>query len=146
MITPEQRARAEALHNLGKEQEAVIAYLQTDLEQTIQDARDGLVPIPVPGEPWSGLKNYITGDEVTDEGVVYIAKHWSKNRKPSENPEQWSEKAQPSLPEWSSIPDGTIIYEGDQVTHSGKNWEATQQHTKSVVYTPKTGSSRWVEI
>lgn len=120
--------------------------LSEELDNVIQEAREGLTPIPQPGEAWDAKKNHTTGDTVTDGGLLYVALRYSKGKRPSEHPEVWEVKAAPTLPAWSSIPDGTIIYSGDEVTHGGKNWRCAMQHTKSTVYTPKAGSSRWTEI
>ena len=145
-MTVEQRARMEAICEKQRAMNATIVEQEQTLEQVIEDARAGLVPIPVPGAVWDGAKNYIVGDTATDGGVLYEATHYSKGKRPSESPGHWKIPEAPTLPDWYSIPDGTIIYEDDEVTCDGVDWRCIMQHMKSTVYKPKAGSSRWVEI
>ena len=127
----------------AKKHVQIISEMRGDLNEVLLQAREGLVPIPVQGDEWSSELRYITGDVALLNGVSYTALKYSKGKQPDESPEYWEETQAPTVPEWSSIEDGTIIEVGTRVLHEGVVWECIDQHFKSTVYRPKDGSSKW---
>ena len=98
------------------------------------------------GEVWSETANYIEGDTVLFDGVLYIALRYSKGRVPSDSPEHWELKAtEETYPQWADLPEGEPVLEGVRCWQDGVLWECIMQHIKSTVYKPKAGSSRWQE-
>ena len=99
------------------------------------------------GEAWSDTANYIEGDTVLFDGVLYTALRYSKGRMPSESPEHWGLKAtEETCPQWIELPEGEPVLEGVRCWQDGILWECIMQHIKSTVYKPKAGSSRWQEV
>lgn len=123
-----------------------LAAIAADLNEVLIAAREGLVPIPTPGDAWSADLRYITGDTATVDGISYTALRYSKGKNPPDSPDYWEVTPEPSYPAWDSIEDGTVIKEGEIVTYNGATWQCTSQHIKSTVYKPKAGSSKWVQI
>lgn len=123
-----------------------LAAIAADLNEVLIAARDGLVPVPTPGDAWSADLRYIAGDTATVDGVSYTALRYSKGKNPPDSPDYWAVTPEPSYPAWDSIEDGTVIKEGEIVTYNGATWQCTSQHIKSTVYKPKDGSSKWVQI
>ena len=151
----DQIVRAEALFAraqtvvVGAEREKVANQeLQRTLEQVIADARAGLTSIPSPGAPWDANKNYTVGDEVTDEGIVYIASHYSRGMKPNDNPRRWDIKPEiATYPDWDSFEDMHQFAVGARVAYVDKNWECIDPCTKNALMKPnRAGSTKWVEI
>ena len=124
----------------------IISEMRGDLNEVLQQAREGLVPIPVQGDEWSSELRYITGDVALLNGVSYTALKYSKGKRPDESPKHWARTQDPAPAEWDSIEDGTIIEVGTRVLYEGVVWECTSQHIKSPVYRPKGGSSKWTKI
>ena len=144
------KVEVEKLEEAVAEKDAELAALRAEtavsLEQVIKEQRDKLVSVPVPGEEYRREANYITGDEITLDGVTYVATHFNNGKSPTENPDLWEIKPDTvKYPVWSETPDGTIIYEGDIYEEAGTLWQCMMQHMKSTVYKPKDGSSRWVK-
>ena len=142
-------AEIKALEETVAEKDAELAVLRAEtamtLEQIIKEQRDKLVSVPVPGEKYRLEGNYITGDEVVQNGVTYISKCFNHGKPPEDNPDCWEVKPDVvKYPVWSETADGTIIYEGDIYEEAGVLWQCTMQHMKSAVYKPKDGSTRWV--
>ncbi len=104
-------------------------------------AREGLIPTPTQGAPWNAETRYIAGDTV--EG--YVALKYSRNKPPAANLGTYWAVQTVTYPAWSDIEDGTVIEVDTIVTYNGKTWQCTEQHIKSTVYKPKTGSSKWSE-
>lgn len=125
---------------------ALVQEMKSDLNDVLVAARDGLVPVPTPGEAWSADLRYIAGDTATVDGISYTALRYSKGKNPPDSPDYWEVTPEPSYPAWDSIEDGTVIKEGEIVTYNGATWQCTSQHIKSTVYKPKDGSSKWVQI
>ena len=125
---------------------AIVQGLKSDLNEVLIAARDGLVPVPTPGDAWSADLRYIAGDTATVDGVSYTALRYSKGKNPPDSPDYWAVTPEPSYPAWDSIEDGTVIMEGEIVTYNGATWQCTSQHIKSNVYKPKSSSSKWVQI
>ena len=123
-----------------------LAAIAADLNEVLIAARDGLVPVPTPGDAWSADLRYIAGDTATVDGISYTALKYSKGKNPPDSPNHWEVTQEPAYPAWDSIEDGTVIKEGEIVTYNGATWQCTSQHIKSTVYKPKDGSSKWVQI
>ena len=147
ILSPEQHERAERLHD---ERELMIAQINDvtqTLETTLQQAREGLVPVPKPGEAWDAKKNYIEGDTAKEGGVLYVANRYSKGKKPSENKEYWSvAPTVETYPDWGGFAEMHQFKEGDRVSCDGKNWECIDPCTKTNMFKPKAGSAKWKEI
>lgn len=127
----------------AKKHVQIISEMKGDLSEVLQQAREGLVPIPVQGDEWSSELRYITGDVALLNGVSYTALKYSKGKRPDESPKHWARTQNPAPAEWDSIEDGTIIEVGTRVTYQGHVWECIEQHFKSKVYRPKDGSTKW---
>ena len=98
------------------------------------------------GEAWNDTANYIEGDTVLFDGMLFIALRYSKGRTPSDSPEYWELKAtEETYPQWADLPEGEPVLEGVRCWQDGILWECIMQHIKSTVYKPKAGSSRWQE-
>lgn len=123
-----------------------LAAIAADLNEVLIAAREGLVPIPTPGDAWSADLRYIAGDTATVDGISYTALKYSKGKNPPDSPNHWEITQTQAYPEWDSIEDGTVIMEGEIVTYNGATWQCTSQHIKSIVYKPKAGSSKWQQI
>lgn len=123
-----------------------LAAIAADLNEVLIAARDGLVPVPTPGDAWSADLRYIAGDTATVDGISYTALKYSKGKNPPDSPNHWEITQVSSYPAWDSIEDGTVIMEGEIVTYNGATWQCTSQHIKSTVYKPKDGSSKWKQI
>lgn len=121
----------------------IISEMRGDLSDVLQQAREGLVPIPVQGDEWSSELRYITGDVALLNGVSYTALKYSKGKRPDESPKHWARTQDPAPAEWDNIEDGTIIEVGRRVAYKGRVWECIEQHFKSTVYRPKDGSTKW---
>ncbi|MEG1843735.1 MAG: hypothetical protein RR296_05810 [Clostridia bacterium] len=130
----------------------ILAEVSAQVEQKTEDAqagiisgiRAGLVSAPEPGEAWDARKCYISGDAATVDGVSYTATRFSRGKKPDENQDRWM--LTPSGGEatpWEDIPEGEIILAGRRVTYDGYTWVCKDQHMKSIVYRPKTLSTKW---
>lgn len=125
---------------------ALVQEMKSDLNDVLAAARDGLVPVPTPGDAWSADLRYIAGDTATVDGISYTALKYSKGKNPPDSPNHWGITQEPAYPAWDSIEDGTVIMEGEIVTYNGATWQCTSQHIKSNVYKPKSSSSKWVQI
>lgn len=113
-----------------------------EIVEILTAARAGLISTPTQGAPWNAETRYIAGDTV--EGG-YVALKYSRNKPPAENLGTYWAVQTVTYPAWSDIEDGTVIEVGTVVTYGGKTWRCTEQHIKSTVYKPKTGSSKWSE-
>lgn len=113
-----------------------------EIVEILTAARAGLISTLTQGAPWNAETRYIAGDTV--EGG-YVALKYSRNKPPAENLGTYWAVQTVTYPAWSDIEDGTVIEVGTVVTYGGKTWRCTEQHIKSTVYKPKTGSSKWSE-
>lgn len=129
------------------EVKAEIAERNTETEKSIiEGIRENLASPPQDGEEWDNRKSYIAGDVVALGGKSFTAVHYSRGKSPADYPKLWEAmSAEEPIAAWADIPDGTVIAEGDKVTHDGKTWVCKSQHIKSTVYKPKAGSSKWGE-
>jgi hypothetical protein len=117
--------------------------VRTELEQTIADARQNLISPPTRDAPWSADVRYAAGDTV--EGG-YVALRYNRNKNPADYLGVYWVHDENEVVAWESIEDGTIIYAGGIVSYGGKTWRCVEQHIKSSVHKPKTGSSKWEEV
>lgn len=113
-----------------------------EIVEILTAARAGLTPTPTQGAPWDAETRYIAGDTV--EGG-YVALRYSRGKNPTDHLGTYWTLQTVTYPAWSDIEDGTVIEVGTVVTYGGKTWRCTEQHIKSTVYKPKTGSSKWNE-
>lgn len=121
---------------------ALIAEAHSELDGLIAAARQSLISPPSQGAPWDAETRYIAGDTV--EGG-YVALKYSRNKPPAANLGTYWAVQTVTYPAWGDIEDGTVIEVDTIVTYNGKTWQCTEQHIKSTVYKPKTGSSKWSE-
>ena len=144
------RAFGIAMREQGKE----IAALKTEVEQTgqnieqsleqiLKDARDSLLPIPTPGAAWDARLNYTTGDEITIDGVTYVALKYNRGQDPREHPELWEVKKEVFILFWQDVESGYSFVVGDIVEHNKLKWRCIKAHTKSQVRVPLDGSQWW---
>ncbi len=71
---------------------------------------------------WQSTKAYKTGDKVSYNGKVYIAKWWNKNEKPDSSfAWELTEPDDSNTPTWKS---SQAYQGGDEVTHSGNDYRA----------------------
>ena len=80
---------------------------------------------------WEADKQYVTGQRVTYNGVVYkvLSNHTSQATwKPTEAPSLFTKVLIPDenvIPEWEQPASTNPYMIGDKVTHNGKTWEST---------------------
>lgn len=115
---------------------------RSDLADILAATRNGLVSPPTPGAPWNAQTHYAAGDTV--EGG-YVALRYSRGKAPAEHLGTYWELQTAEIIAWTSIEDGTVIYNGGTVSYGGKTWICIEQHIKSAVFKPKSGSSKWAE-
>lgn len=145
--------RVERMRAAGREHKqlrtdnAALAAENRTLEQVLRDTRDGLEPIPVKGEPYRATANYTTGDEVTVDGIIFIALVYSKGKSPPEHPTLWEvKKPEVEVLVWLDIDSGHPFEVGDRVTHIGLTFACIRAHTKSTVRQPLDGSQWWEAV
>lgn len=149
------RPKTEAEKKLDAMRASIVQELKQEIAQEIEEReanifesiRNNLVSVPEAGAEWDERKNYISGDTVTEAGVLYVATRYSRGKKPSENPDRWQiVQDEAEVGAWADIADGSIVEEGTIVTHNGKTWVCIAQHFKSSVYSPRAVSTKWREV
>ena len=142
--------RIEKMRDAGREHarlrtaNATLAAENRTLEQVIRDTRAGLEPVPVKGEAYRAAANYTTGDEVTLNGVTYVATAYNKGKSPTESPELWTVKVgKTKVLVWADIASNAAIAVGDLVEHNGTTWRCIKAHAKGQVRVPLVGSQWW---
>ena len=121
-----------------------------EAESLIEQARSGLLPIPVPGEEWSAAKWYIQGDTVTFGGVLYECLKTCKGKAPTEEgywreAEDMGETPPPLI--WQDIESGAAIEVGTVVRHNDLIWRCIKAHGKSIIRQPSAVQREyWEEI
>jgi hypothetical protein len=144
-VRAESEAALRALQKKLDERESAADQAQLDLEEALEAARSGLIAAPVSDGTWNAVTRYIKGDKVSG----FVALRYSRDKDPV-NPENigtyWAvdSASGPAVLVWSEIPDLTVIEVDTVVKHGSQTWICTARHLKSVVFTPKAGSLRWV--
>ena len=115
---------------------------ENDLVAVLQEARNGLIPVPEQGAAWNAEARYIAGDKV--EGG-YVAIKYNRGKNPADYLGIYWQIETTEYENWTDITDGSVIAEGTIVRYDGKLWQCISQHIKSTVYKPKEGSSKWAE-
>ena len=143
------------------------AELTKTLEDVLREAKEGLVPIPKPGEPWDAKANYTVGDTATDvvrpesaegsvgsepagkEGalVLYEATHYSRGKRPSEWPTRWKLVEKPVIAYdivWLEFPEGQSVPNGKRVLFEDQVWLLVGGPVIRVnMNRPRVGNAKW---